>query len=344
MRRSRTSSASLAADTAQPAYIEVSLTLSPIAADLVLSLLFESGATAIEVREGATCSLRTHLPADARVDDILRRIRRFLAALRAQGVGVGPGRVAARRWRDPGWAIRWREFFRAVRVGSRLTIRPSWVASPARRGERVVVLDPGMAFGTGQHPTTRLCLELLEAAFDQFGVHGSELRVRGSQRSGQKLKTMNHEPRTLNRAPDVLDLGTGSGVLAIAASRLGAGPVLALDTDRIACRAAAENIRRNRVDGRIVVAHGSLERAGRRTFDLILANLTPTALLGLAPRLVRSLRPDGRLIVSGLLPDQEALLTAELIRRGVTREQVRRRRGWVGLMFRRSIVGRCGVR
>jgi len=343
LRRSRTSSVSLAADSTQPASIEVSLTLSPVAADLVSSLLFESGATAIVVHEGADCSLRTHLPADGGLDGTLRRVRRYLTALRFQGVNVGPATIATRRWRDPGWATRWQEFFRPVRIGKRLMIRPSWDASPAGIGESVVVLDPGMAFGTGQHPTTRLCLELLEEGFDKFRVHGSEFRDGRSRVPGRDVNAMNHELRTMNRAPSVLDLGTGSGVLAIAASRFGAGAVLALDTDSIACRAAAENIRRNGVDGRIVVAHGSLERSGRRTFDLILANLTATALLRLASRLVRSLRPGGRLIVSGVLADQEALLTAELVRRGVIRERVRRRRGWVGLMYRRPTQSRRGV-
>jgi ribosomal protein L11 methyltransferase len=331
------------ADPNQPASIEVSLTLSPVAADLVSSLLFESGATAIAVQEGADCSLRTHLPTDDGLDGTLRRVRRYLASLRSQGVNVGPAKVVTRRWRDPGWAIRWQKFFRPVRIGRRLVIRPPWEASPARRGERVVVLDPGMAFGTGQHPTTRLCLELLDQAFEQFRVHSSGFRDDRSRSSGRDVNAMNYELRTMNRRPAVLDLGTGSGVLAIAASRFGAGEVLALDTDSVACRAAEENIRRNGVDGRIVVAHGSLERAGRRTFDLILANLTATALLGLASRLVRSLGPGGRLIVSGVLADQEAHLAAELVRRGVIRERVRRRRGWVGLMFRRPIEGRRGV-
>jgi len=141
----------------------------------------------------------------------------------------------------------------------------------------------------------------------------------------------------------VLDLGTGSGVLAIAALRSGAGTVLALDTDAIACRAAAENAWRNGMGGRIVVGHGSLEAAGRRTFDLILANLTAAALLGLAPRLACSLRPGGRLIASGVLADQEALLTAALGRCGLVRERARRRRGWVGLVYRGPFGGPRGA-
>ncbi len=344
MRRSRASSASLAANPHQPAYTEVSLTVSPVAADLVSSLLFESGATAIAVHEGTEYRLQTYFPTDGRLDGTLRRIRRYVASLRSLGLHPGPAKVATRRWRDPGWATRWRRFFRQVRIGRRLVIRPSWDARAARKEDIVVVLDPGMAFGTGQHPTTRLCLELLEEALGKFGVHSSGFRVAGSKRSGRDVRSMNYKLRTINRGPSVLDLGTGSGVLAIAAIRFGASAVLAVDTDGIACRAAAENVRRNGGGGRIVVARGSLEAAGRRAFDLILANLTAAALAGLAPRLARSLRSGGRLIVSGVLADQEAFVTAALGRCGVIRERARRRRGWVGLMFRRPIGGPHGVR
>ncbi|MGH7369913.1 MAG: 50S ribosomal protein L11 methyltransferase [Candidatus Methylomirabilaceae bacterium] len=311
----------------------MSLALSPVAADLVSSLLFESGATAIAVTEGPDWRLRTYLPSDGGLDGTLRRVRRYLASLGSLGLDPGPAKIATRRWRDPGWATQWRRFFRPVRIGRRLVIRPSWNASPARKEEIVVVLDPGIAFGTGQHATTRLCLELLDEAFEPLAI--------GSSRSAVKTRA---QRSSLSRQPVVLDLGTGSGVLAIAALRFGAATVLALDTDSIACRAALENITRNGVDGRIVVAHGSMQAAGRRTFDLILANLTAAALAGLAPRLARSLRPGGRLIVSGVLPVQEARLTATFGRCGVRRERVRKRRGWVGLMFRRPTAGSRGSR
>ena len=146
---------------------------------------------------------------------------------------------------------------------------------------------------------------------------------------------MNREPSTVNSGPVVLDLGTGSGLLAIAALRFGAGTVLALDTDRVACETASENIRRNGGDGRIVVKQGSLELAGRRTFDVVLANLTAEGLMGLAPCLARSLRPMGRLITSGILVKQERVVAARFRQCGMALEQVRRGSGWVGLMFHR---------
>jgi ribosomal protein L11 methyltransferase len=151
------------------------------------------------------------------------------------------------------------------------------------------------------------------------------------------------EPSTVNRQPVVLDLGTGSGLLAIAALRLGAATVLALDTDRVACRIASENIRQNGGDGRIVVKQGSLDAAGRRTFDLILANLTAEPLISLAPRLARSLRVRGCLITSGILASEEERVAAIFRRCSMVPERARKGRGWVALMCRGPVVSARGA-
>ena len=301
-------------------------------ADLVSALLFESGATAVVVSELPRLKLRTYLPDDATLEAKLTRVRTYLVALRSMGLDPGPSKVVTRPFHDRGWAMRWKEFFRPVRIGRRLVVTPSWDAFAGREGDIVVTLDPGMAFGTGQHPTTRMCLELLEAAMQEFTVHGSEFRV-----------VRNHELSTMNYEPTVLDLGTGSGLLAIAALRLGAATVLALDTDRVACRIASENIRQNGGDGRIVVKQGSLDAAGRRTFDLILANLTAEPLISLAPRLARSLRVRGCLITSGILASEEERVAAIFRRCSMVPERRRKGRGWVALMCRGPVVSARGA-
>ena len=301
-------------------------------ADLVSALLFESGATAVVVSELPRLKLRTYLPDDATLEAKLTRVRTYLVALRSMGLDPGPSKVVTRPFHDRGWAMRWKEFFRPVRIGRRLVITPSWDAFAGREGDIVVTLDPGMAFGTGQHPTTRMCLELLEAAMQEFTVSGSRLTER-------KVR----EPSTVSRQPVVLDLGTGSGLLAIAALRLGAATVLALDTDRVACRIASENIRQNGGDGRIVVKQGSLDAAGRRTFDLILANLTAEPLISLAPRLARSLRVRGCLITSGILASEEERVAAIFRRCSMVPERRRKGRGWVALMCRGPVVSARGA-
>lgn len=314
--------------------IEVTITLSPPAADLAATLLIESGATAIAVTDGARPRIQTHLPDGPVLEDALARVRRYLASLRVAGVDPGPARVLARRYRDRGWSARWKAFFRPIRIGGRLLIKPSWDTTAVKEGDLVVELDPGMAFGTGQHATTRMCLELLEEALREFTVVSSRPTGRNTRRSSGITREMS----AVNRPPAVLDVGTGSGLLAIAAMRFGAGTVVAVDIDEVACRIASDNIRRNGSNGRIVVKHGSLEMVGRRAFDVVLANLTKEGLIGLAPRLARSLRPGGALIVSGILRHQERGVIAAFRGSGMRPEQARREREWAALMLRRPVA------
>lgn len=148
---------------------------------------------------------------------------------------------------------------------------------------------------------------------------------------------MNYELRTMNRPPAVLDLGTGSGLLAIAAMRFGARTVFAVDIDKVACRIASDNVDRNGGHGRIVVKHGSLEVVRGKAFDVVLANLTDEGLICLASRLARSVRPGGVLIVSGILRNQERGVMAAFRRSGMILEEARRGREWTGLMLRRPV-------
>ncbi len=167
--------------------------------------------------------LRTYVPLDAASEEVRQRIAQGLHFL-GQMRPVGP--LQTRTLEEEDWANAWKEHYTVLRVGARTVIVPSWLVYAPQPDDVVIMMDPGMAFGTGLHPTTQLCLQLLE----QYA------------RSG--LRT--------------LDLGCGSGVLAIAAARLGAGPVLALDNDPVAVQVAAENVQRNGVANHVTVAEGSL--------------------------------------------------------------------------------------
>lgn len=178
--------------------------------------------------------------------------------------------ISATEVAEEDWAESWKAHFHALRVGEHLVVCPSWESFTPRDGDLVVSLDPGMAFGTGYHPSTRLCLLALE--------------------------------KYLRPGVEVLDLGTGSGILAIAAAKLGAGSVLALDIDAEAVGVAAENVEQNGLAEAIQVAHGTLEWGlypGR--FDLIVANLTARLLGGLAGPIRESLKPGGLLIAAGIV-------------------------------------------
>ncbi len=215
-------------------------------------------------------------------------IRPAVAAVEAalghlSAFGLRPiGELETRFLREADWASAWKAHVRVLRIGRRLVIRPSWRRYRPAADEVVVTLDPGQAFGTGLHPTTRLCLRALED-LGEAGRLGPETRV--------------------------LDLGSGSGILALAAGKLGAGRILALDVDPIAVEATAANARRNGLADRVEVRRGSLP-SGAGPFDVILANLVATVLIELAPRLAAELAPRGVLVASGIVIDRAAEVEA----------------------------------
>jgi ribosomal protein L11 methyltransferase len=179
------------------------------------------------------------------------------------------------------WAEAWKEHFSVLRVGRHIVIKPTWREHEAGPGDVVVALDPGMAFGTGLHPTTRLCLAGLERWADEGIVEGAA----------------------------VLDVGSGSGVLAVTAGLLGAARIRAIDTDPIAVDSTRHNARRNAIA--LDAAQGSLPADGG-PWDLVLANLVASLLVDLAALLTRSVRPGdgspgsgGRLLASGIFVDRE---------------------------------------
>lgn len=191
--------------------------------------------------------------------------------------------------REEDWAEAWKAHYQPLRVGKRLLVRPLWVDVELARDDIEIALDPGMAFGTGTHPTTQLCLEALET---------------------MAIPAM-----------DVLDLGCGSGILAIAAAKLGAGKVLALDIDPIAVRATRENAARNGVAKQIVAEQGSLEnvRSSARRFDMVLVNILARIILEMTGHgLSQILRPGGIGIFSGIIDSQVNEVEAGLRRAGLT--------------------------
>jgi ribosomal protein L11 methyltransferase len=221
-----------------------------------------------------------------------------------QAFGLRPiGALQTRFVDEADWASAWKDHFPVLRVGRRLVIRPSWRRHRRTAEEVVLNLDPGMAFGTGLHPTTRLCLAALEGLAD----------ARGSFDGAR-----------------ILDVGCGSGILSIAAARLGAGAVVALDVDPIAVEATIANARRNRLAGRIDTRQGSLP-SGAGPFDLVLANLIASLLVELAPLLAGELRTGGRLLASGIFIDREAAVVESFEAAGLETVARLQEGDWVAL-------------
>ncbi len=199
-----------------------------------------------------------------------------------QAFGLRPiGELTTRIVNEDDWAEAWKVHFPVLRVGRRLVIRPTWRRHRRAPDDVVLALDPGMAFGTGLHPTTRLCLAAVESLADRGRID----RAR------------------------VLDVGCGSGILAIAALKLGAARALGVDTDEIAVDATLANAARNRVARRLRARHGSLP-SGDGPFDVVLANLIASLLVALAGDLRDELRGGGTLLASGIFVDREAEVRA----------------------------------
>lgn len=213
-----------------------------------------------------------------------------------QAFGLRPiGELEVSVVHESDWAEAWKRHFPVLRVGRRLVIRPTWRRHRRQPGDVVLALDPGMAFGTGLHPTTRLCLEGIER------WAGAERFAGGSARGGRTR---------------LLDVGCGSGILSIAAARLGVAEVLAVDTDPIAVEATLANARRNGLLRRVRSRQGSLP-TGAGPFELVVANLIASLLVALAPELRGELRPGGRLLASGIFIDREGEVEAAFGRAGL---------------------------
>ena len=206
------------------------------------------------------------------------------------------------------WAEAWKAHYKPIRIGLRLIIRPLWTEVELAADDIEIALDPGMAFGTGTHPSTQLCLEALEDLVQP----------------GQT----------------VLDLGSGSGVLSIAAAKLGAEPVLALDNDPIAVAATRANADANGVAGKIVAEQGSLEsvRGSARRFDLVVVNILARAIIEMTEYgLGEVARPGGVAIFSGIIDSQADDVEAALRRAGL-QDFLRRQRGdWILIEARKPI-------
>jgi ribosomal protein L11 methyltransferase len=255
-----------------------------------------------EPRGGGQVMLRTYLQAGSR-----ERFARIEVGVKLVAAVGQLGELIARDLDDDeDWQNSWKQHYGALPVGERLIIKPSWVElSPEESEERTVVeLDPGVAFGTGYHPTTYTCMEALE-----------ELVAPGIR---------------------VLDLGTGSGILTITALMLGAGSVVALDIDGQAVTASRQNFRRLRLQDRITLAKGSVPHpaAADNTVDLAVANISARAVADRSPFILHALRPGGMLVASGLLATQRPEVDDAVLELGFIPELEWPRDEWLTLGYR----------
>ena len=299
-------------------WIEVSVNVDGEAAEAVAELMNRYGHQGVAIEQADVppgawdedqaqppqrLTLRAYFPADDRAEET-RAV--FESALGHMSLMYPMPAPQYRLVADEDWAEAWKAHYQPVRVGKRLLIQPRWIPADPRPGDIVIALDPGMAFGTGTHPTTQLCLEALED-LTQPGVKA-------------------------------LDLGCGSGILAIAAARLGAAHVLALDIDPTAVRIAAENAAVNGVAERVTAQEGSLESlvGSARRFDLAAVNILARTIIAMCDaHLGDIVRPGGRAVFSGIIADQADDVEAALRQTGLEPYARRQQGDWVLIEARR---------
>lgn len=312
------SDADASASGAGDAWLELSVEADVEAVEAVSEILSRAapGGTSVEpafelVNEGLAARLdpsrpaivRAYLPARDRAaaDRAVGEVATALGHL--QAFGLRPiGELRTRLVHEADWAEAWKAYFPVMRIGRRLVIRPTWRRHRRAPGDVVLALDPGMAFGTGLHPTTRLCLAAVESLAERGVLAGAR----------------------------VLDVGCGSGILAIAAVKLGAESAFGVDTDPIAIEATVANARRNAVVRRVAAREGSLP-SRERTFDVVLANLIAGLLVPLAPALRDEVRPGGTLLASGIFVDRESDVRGAFEAAGLTVTDRTAEGDWVAL-------------
>ena len=201
-------------------------------------------------------------------------LRRGLTELKRFGINIGSARISVIKLPKENWANSWKRHFPALEIGDALLVKPSWIKRKLRPGQKLVVLDPGLSFGTGQHPTTGFCLHEIARAADS------------------------------NRAKSFLDMGTGSGILAIAAAKLSYAPIHAFDYDPQCVKVSRANAKTNRVENKIRITQADLTKLPKRAvkrYDFVCANILANLLIGERDRILSRVKPDGRLVLAGIL-------------------------------------------
>jgi len=240
--------------------------------------------------------IRSWLAEAGDVEQTRLRLEQDLSAIAHRNTGVVEPPVY--KWvQEEDWANAWREYFKPLRIGERLVVIPSWEEFDLQPGDLPLYLDPGMAFGTGTHATTSLCLTALE-----------------------RLVKLNHR---------VLDVGTGSGILAIAAHRLGAVEVTAIDIDPVAVQVARENVEKN--GSGVTVAKATVAEVQGDGYDLVIANIIATVIIDLLPTMVGKLKSGGHILVSGIISEKQQVVLEAMNETWLLPVEVRQESGWVAI-------------
>ena len=314
-------------DMTEEYWTKIAVNTSPEAVEAVAGILMEAGAGGIEIDDpniwqesvGTNCygelypeirpispnapvKVIAYLAGDCRMVEVIATIKKRVLALKNVGLDASPGTISTELLAESDWAHSWKEFYHTQRVGEHLVIKPTWESYIPQPGDMVLELDPGMAFGTGEHETTRLCLEQL----------------------GKRI-----HPGSI-----VYDIGTGSGILALAAAKLGAAKVIACDLDPVAVSVARGNIAHSGLDEKISVQEGSIDAIPGQA-NLIIANIIADVILEILPTVVDRLVKGGYFLAGGITRERRDEVVDALKASDLTLVAEAKEGDWVSLVSKR---------
>lgn len=288
-------------------WLVVDLHLPRELGEAVSNFLIEQGATGIEELEGDIKwdRLRTYFQQDGKEKGVLHALRRYLKSLKKISPEMPQPQVKTATLPEQDWGENWKRFFKPVQVTSRFVVKPPWSRIRLKRGQIPIDIAPGMAFGTGTHATTILCIRTLEEELQSKGL-------------------------------SVLDVGTGSGILSIVAAKSGAKEVWGIDIDGVAVENARENVEKNHVSEIVKIRKGSIGNLHKK-FDVIVANIDLKSLRRMRKPLLNHLNHRGHLILSGILEEEKERIRKHYLETGLLRWIKETQEGeWVCLIFKKK--------
>ncbi|MBN8208344.1 50S ribosomal protein L11 methyltransferase [Bacillus sp. NTK071] len=248
--------------------------------------------------------LKAYMPVNSFLGETVEQIKEAINGLLVYDIDLGHNTVQISEVNEEEWATAWKKYYKPVKISERITITPTWEEyMPVNTDEIIIELDPGMAFGTGTHPTTVLCVQALEKIIQP----------------GQR----------------VIDVGTGSGVLSIAAASLGADSVDALDLDEVAVKSARLNTKLNKVHSKIQVSQNNLLDNIQEQYDVIVANLLSEIIIRFTNDVAKVLKPGGAFITSGIITAKKDEVKQSIIEQGLEIEETLQMEDWVAFIARK---------
>lgn len=248
----------------------------------------------LNIEDGAV--IKGYFKYDEEFDGKVTYIKNGMNDLEDIGIDKGKGEVFVNKVNEEEWENNWKKYYKPTKIGEKVVVKPTWEEYRVKDGELIVELDPGMAFGTGTHETTRMCVKALEKNVEANSV--------------------------------VFDIGTGSGILAITASKLGAEKVVGVDLDMVAVESAKKNVGYNSL-GNIEILYGDLMEVVEGKADIVVANIMADIIMFLAEGVKEFIKENGLFISSGIIDSKEEEVTQKLINVGFEIVDIQRERGWV---------------